>query len=129
MPRGDPEVDVARGDGDRDRLGGLEELQLDLEPLVGEIPALERDEARGVGGEAQGADGDLVGGRGGLRQERRAVEAETAPIAAAPIAAAPASRIQPRRLSAAQVSVVFMVVLPGAAPGSRSRSGRPWSTP
>jgi hypothetical protein len=54
--RGDAELDVTRGRRDRDRLRGIEELELDVEPLVAEIAALESDEHRTGGGEPQDAD-------------------------------------------------------------------------
>jgi hypothetical protein len=44
--RGDTEIDVARGGGDRDRLCGIEELQLDVEPGITKITLVLRDEDR-----------------------------------------------------------------------------------
>jgi hypothetical protein len=54
--RGDTEIDVARGGGDRDRLCGIEELQLDVEPGITKITLVLRDEDRRRRGQAQHAD-------------------------------------------------------------------------
>src|SRR5947199_2693762 len=48
-PRGEgryPKIDIARGGRDRDRLRGIEEFQLDIEPGLAEITLVLRDEHR-----------------------------------------------------------------------------------
>ena len=69
--RGDGIVGVARGDRHRHRLRGLEELELDVQPGVGEIAALVGHEGRGVAGEAQRADGHLGVGQRRPAQHRQ----------------------------------------------------------
>ena len=67
----DREVDIAPGERHRGGCRCLEEAKLDIEAFLLEMPVLMGDEAAAVGGEAQGAHRELVGGGRGFRESHR----------------------------------------------------------